>query len=58
MRSAVLDAVMQAEEDLQAVRGADAKLSREAILEIGRRMMEQFDIADRPFVHFTRSPRP
>jgi len=57
-RSAIMDELAQTEAALQAARGSSAKVSRESILEIGHRMMEQFDIADRQFVHYSKSPRP
>lgn len=53
-RSAILDALYREERLL----GPGEKLSRERILEIGREMMEAFEIADHPFIHYTRSPRP
>lgn len=57
-RSAILDELHKAETDLQEASRDDALLSREDILQIGRRVMEQFDIADHPFVHFTKDPQP
>ena len=56
-RSAILDE-LQAEETFQAKANADPKykLTPEQIWAIANRLRARFGIADRPFVHFTRSP--
>lgn len=55
-RSAILDRLARAESDLKLQLGPEARLPREAIFEIGRDMMVRFKIAERPFVHYTKSP--
>jgi hypothetical protein len=57
-RSDIMDRLDEAERRLKRNLGPQAKLSRETILEIGHEQMTKFDIADRPFVHYTRTPRP
>ena len=51
-RSAIMDRLHREEARL-----GGAQLSADRIREIGEELMVEFDIADHPFVHYTRTPR-